>query len=376
MGKIALISYQFAYNYGTCLQAYALWKAINNAGYTSEYINFDWKFPTQEISLLEKYLQTAKEYLGGIKHQRFRATIEFKSLQSSNKQQFDKFRELHIHESNRIQSNQLSNIENLYSKFIVGSDQTWNPDCVSEKYFRIFLLSFLKNSQKKYAYAPSIGKSILNEHTFALFKQYLSDFSKISCREINGCNTLSKVLNREIYKVLDPTLLLDKTEWKKIETPRTQTKKYVLCYILGEKKNICEYAKSLANRKGFDLIILPTNVNIYQAYKPYIHKDIGPSEFLSLIHYCEYVITDSFHGSIFAINYNKNFYSFLKRNGDETQADNSRITDILKIFGLENRLKNDNDTTEEADIDFQSVNHILQQEREKSNNFLLSILKN
>ena len=204
----------------------------------------------------------------------------------------------------------------------------------------------------------------------------MSDFSKISCREINGCNTLSKVLNREIYKVLDPTLLLDKTEWKKIETPRTQTKKYVLCYILGEKKNICEYAKSLANRKGFDLIILPTNVNIYQAYKPYIPKDIGPSEFLSLIHYCEYVITDSFHGSIFAINYNKNFYSFLKRNGDETQADNSRITDILKIFGLENRLKNDNDTTEEADIDFQSVNHILQQEREKSNNFLLSILKN
>lgn len=375
MGKIALISYQFAYNYGTCLQAYALWKAIDNAGYSSEYINFDWKFPTQEISVLERYLQIAKEYLGGIKHQRFKATIEFKQLQSSNKLQFDNFRKIHIHESQYIQSRQLPDIEDLYTKFIVGSDQTWNPECVSEKYFRIFLLSFLKNNKKKYAYAPSIGKSILDKHTLTLFKQYLSDFSKISCREINGCNTLSKVLNREIYKVLDPTLLLDKTEWEKLEVPHTQTKKYVLCYILGEKKNICEYAKSLANRKGLDLIILPANVSIYQAYKPYIPKDIGPSEFLSLIHYCEYVVTDSFHGSIFAINYNKNFYSFLKRNGDETQADNSRITDILKIFGLENRLKNDNDTTEEADIDFQSVNHILQQEREKSNNFLLSILK-
>lgn len=97
MEKIALISYQFAYNYGTCLQAYALWKAINNIGYSSEYVNFDWKFPTQEISLFEKYIQTAKEYLGGVKHRRFKATVEFKLLQSSNKQQFDKFRKLHIH---------------------------------------------------------------------------------------------------------------------------------------------------------------------------------------------------------------------------------------------------------------------------------------
>ena len=88
MEKIALISYQFAYNYGTCLQAYALWKAINNIGYSSEYVNFDWKFPTQEISLFEKYIQTAKESLGGVKHRRFKATVEFKLLQSSNKQHF------------------------------------------------------------------------------------------------------------------------------------------------------------------------------------------------------------------------------------------------------------------------------------------------
>lgn len=82
----------------------------------------------------EKYIQTAKEYLGGVKHRRFKATVEFKLLQSSNKQQFDKFRKLHIHESKYIKSYQLPDIENSYSKFIVGSDQTWNPDCVSEKF--------------------------------------------------------------------------------------------------------------------------------------------------------------------------------------------------------------------------------------------------
>ena len=375
MEKIALISYEFAYNYGTCLQAYALWKAINNIGYSSEYVNFDWKFPTQEISLFEKYIQTAKEYLGGVKHRRFKATVEFKLLQSSNKQQFDKFRKLHIHESKYIKSYQLPDIENSYSKFIVGSDQTWNPDCVSEKFFRIFLLSFLKNSQKKYAYAPSIGKSVLDEYTLALFKQYLNDFSRISCRETNGCRILSKVLNQDIYKVLDPTLLLNKAEWEKIEIHHAHSQKYILCYILGEKKSICEFAKSLANRKSLNLIILPASVNIYQEYKQYVPKGIGPSEFLSLIHHCEYVVTDSFHGSIFSINYNKNFYSFLKRNGDETQGDNSRITDMLKTFGLENRFKNDNDTTEETDINYQTINKILQQERDKSINYLLSILK-
>lgn len=375
MKKIALISYQFAYNYGTCLQAYALWKAIDNAGYSSEYINFDWKFPTQEVSQIKKYLQTIKEYLGGIKHRRFKTTIEFKLLQSLNKQEFNKFRKRHIHESNYIKSNELSNIENSYLKFIVGSDQTWNPDCVREKYFRVFLLAFLKDCKKKYAYAPSIGKSILDEHTLSLFKQYLKDFSQISCREINGCNTLSKALNRKIYKVLDPTLLITKTEWEKIEKSHTHSSKYVLCYILGQKKNICDYAKSLADKRNIDLIILPAHINIYKEYKQYVPKGVGPSEFLELIHHCEYLITDSFHGSIFAINYNKNFYSFLKRNGDETQGDNSRIIDMLKIFKLENRFKKDNDITEEEDIDFQPVNQILQQEREKSNNYLLSILK-
>lgn len=63
MEKIALISYQFAYNYGTCLQAYALWKAINNIGYSSEYVNFDWKFPTQEISLLKSIYKQQKNTL-------------------------------------------------------------------------------------------------------------------------------------------------------------------------------------------------------------------------------------------------------------------------------------------------------------------------
>ena len=68
--------------------------------------------------MCEKDIQTAKEYLGGVKHRRFKATVEFKLLQSSNKQQFDKFRKLHIHESKYIKSYQLPDIENSYSKFI------------------------------------------------------------------------------------------------------------------------------------------------------------------------------------------------------------------------------------------------------------------
>ncbi len=76
------------------------------------------------------------------------------------------------------------------------------------------------------------------------------------------------------------------------------------------------------------MIILPASVNIYQEYKQYVPKGIGPSEFLSLIHHCEYVVTDSFHGSIFSINYNKNFYSFLKK---ETEMKHKATTAELPI---------------------------------------------
>lgn len=374
MNKIALISYQFAYNYGTCLQAYALWKSIDKLGYTSEYLNFGWKFPNEDCSYLIKTYYSIIKYLGAIKHKRLITTIEFDKLISTHRKAFENFRYTYIKESAPLKLSELSKVDSKYSRFIIGSDQTWNPDCVTEKYFLIFLLSFIKDKTRKFSYAPSIGKNSVDTKTENLFKTYLKDFQTISCRESRGCNILSNILQRKIEHVLDPTLLLTAAEWDNIATPFISPQKYVLCYILGEKEHICTFAQRLAKSKNLRLIILTHNVNIYKKYKSYTLKNIGPKEFVGLIKNSEYVVTDSFHGSIFSINYNKNFYSFLKRKGDENHSDNSRIYDVLKEFNLEDRFRKDDDFRESIDINYELVFPILNDKRKKSIQYLSSII--
>jgi len=170
MQKIGLVSYQFWYNYGTCLQAYALWQKIQMMGFDSEYINFGWHYPIYEskVTLLSKIKYKVKHILNLDKFE-----TKIFNINAANNRLFDEFRNYYIKESSPIDFHNLESIESRYSKFIVGSDQTWNPDCVEEQFFKIFLLSFVHEPAKKNAYAPSIGRNNVSTHCLDLYKQYL-----------------------------------------------------------------------------------------------------------------------------------------------------------------------------------------------------------
>lgn len=372
MQKIGLISYQFWYNYGTCLQAYALWKKIQMMGFDSEYIDFGWHYPICEnkITLKSKIKCTVKNILG-------LNNIEKQVRKNNviNNKLFDAFRRDYIKESNPIDINQLESIERNYCKFIVGSDQTWNPDCVEEKFFKIFLLSFVHSSEKKCAYAPSIGRNNVTTHCLDLYKQYLCDFKYISCRESSGCKILTKALGRNIQQVLDPTLLLEAKDWEFVAENPVKDKGYILCYILGNKKCICEYAQKLAQKENKQLYIITKNLEIYKYFGDYILHGVGPKEFVSLIKDCSCMVTDSFHGTIFSINFQKDFYTFHKRPGTLNESDNSRILDTLKLFGLEERFRKDTDDSFCQHINYKNVTSILEGYRKESVAYLNNILK-
>ena len=372
MQKIGLISYQFWYNYGTCLQAYALWKKIQMLGFDSEYIDFGWHYPHYErkVTFASKIKSFIKKALDLDKDERLLAENN-----SINNRLFDEFRKQYIHESLPIDIENLASIERQYSKFIVGSDQTWNPDCVEEKFFKIFLLSFVRETEKKCAYAPSIGRSHVNEHCLELYRQYLSQFNYISCREASGCQILTKALNRDILQVIDPTLLLDTNDWATIASPPIKDKDYILCYILGDKNCICEFAKNLAKRENKKLYIVSKNISIFKKYHKHILCGVGPSEFIGLIKNCSCMVTDSFHGTIFSINFHKDFYTFHKRPGSSSESDNSRILDTLKQFGLEDRFREDADSSFCNHIEYNTVLPFLDKIRKESSSYLEKLLK-
>ena len=161
--------------------------------------------------------------------------------------------------------------------------------------------------------------------------------------------------------VLDPTLLLSKDEWENIvENPEIQ-EPYCFVYQLHHNKKFEEYVRYI--EKELKIKVYRVNPSIYFAFKPgkFIYlPNIG--KVLGLIKNAKFVITDSFHGTVFSMLLNTNFVDFLPN------LTSTRITSILKLVGLENRIvQNEKNIDILSDnIDFNSVNMILEKERNKS----------
>ena len=179
-------------------------------------------------------------------------------------------------------------------------------------------------------------------------------------------------LGRTVEYVLDPTLLLDKEEWMRLSEPIEMPLKYILCYILGTKKNIYEYAVNLAQENNIPLYIIVTRPK-YLHYSNAL-MDVSVGQFISLIESASCVVTDSFHGSLFSINLGTNFYAFAKREQTKGMNDNDRIGDFLNVVGLLNRLKGDEEITFEKDIDFNAVYDALEPLRVSSFSYLKQII--
>ena len=181
-------------------------------------------------------------------------------------------------------------------------------------------------------------------------------------------------MKKSVTQVLDPTLLIKAEDWRKIEVvPRTG--QFVLCYLLGNRSTIVEFAKRIADKKGLPLVLVTIESDIIEKYHRFVTNGIGPLELLGLIDKCDTCITDSFHGTAFCINYNKPFYSFMKKEGGYEIADNSRITDTLSFFKLDDRFVFDADSFDDnGSVDFTFANQILERERLSSLTYLEKII--
>lgn len=368
--KIGLISYHKEPNYGTMLQAYALAMAIKNEGIYCEYVNHI-SFPTPKWRVLVKKIAI----IIGFKRRvgfNFFYTKDFRSTIKA----FNNFHNKYIPVSLKTYTNKNIHESNGdYDIFIVGSDQTWSP-YMNRNNSNINFLEFVNEQNKKRSYAPSIGTTSISKEYLLFLTQKLSSFKFLSCRERSNCNLLKEVLRNDVKYVLDPTLLLSASEWDKIASSTlVPQKKYILAYILGEKKCISDFAEKLAKEKCLQLYYIVTRPCYLKKQNSII--GVSPADFIGLIRNASYVVTDSFHGSVFSINYGVNFYSFGKResNKEEVVNDNDRILEFLGELELKNRFHEDNNFSFEEDIDYHSVQIILDKLRMKSKKYLQQILE-
>ena len=191
----------------------------------------------------------------------------------------------------------------------------------------------------------------------------LSKYDDIAVREDSAVELLDNMHIQCVGQVLDPTLLLTGDEWRGfINNDHIIQGKYVLVYQLHNNPVLSDYAVRFAEHVGLPLYRVSPTFHQFRRGGHFLYlPELG--DFLSHINNCTYFITDSFHGTAFAINFNKQFIEILPNN-----KTGSRNQSILRLTGLEGRIIHDyNDFSIcNSVIDYDRINSILENERIKS----------
>lgn len=229
---------------------------------------------------------------------------------------------------------EMAELNDEFDAFICGSDQIWS--IFEQNFDGFFYLDFA--NKKKISYATSIGTNIIPDSKALKISEWLRDFSAISVREEKTAEKLSQLLGKSVQWVVDPTFLHNRDFWTlfcgNFKAPKGQ---YLLCYFLENKEWYYKYAISMAKYLHLKLVIIPSRVEVTHR-KGAFHYPVGPKEFVGLFRSASYVLTDSYHGSIFSLIFEKKFL-YLKRFGDNhPENQNIRIESLFEYLGILNNI--------------------------------------
>jgi ferredoxin len=258
--------------------------------------------------------------------------------------------------------------------YLSGSDQIWNPKIFPDKRFDpVFFSAFTPG--RKIAYAPSFGVPYIPEELKGELRGYLDTFSHLSVRELRGREIVREVLGREVPEVLDPTLLLTREQWGALAAPSGGRDGYILVYCISRPGALEPYIRSLARTTGLPVVQLcGVRRSVCPGAKCVL--DAGPAEFLGLFRDAAYVCTNSFHGTVFSVQFQKPFFTAVAP-AEMAAPERSRTYSLLSALGLTHRIIGKGDTASLGDgVDWPAVTEKLEAARRSSLGYLRCALEN
>ncbi len=358
MKKIGILTFQQADNYGAILQAYALKQVLLGLKHQVDIINYDCEAIKKTYQLFFPLSFRPIELLDKL--------IKF-PLRYANKYQFERFRKKYLGNMPLIKADKLALLNDQYDLFIAGSDQIFNLRLT--QFDNTFFLPFA-DIKKSFSYAASFGISFdkLNDQEKVFIRNNLRHFQRISVREAQGVEIVERLAKKVALSHLDPTLLLKKEHWKRFQTSPSQ-KPYILLYLMHQDISLINFARNLSQRTGYKIKYIPCEVKIRGLRGT---KKIMPSisQWVSLFLNAQYVVTNSFHGLAFSINFNKPF--FVGRLPEEA-ATNSRLENLMGLIDQSNRFYTNFIDNRDKPIPWKRINSILDRERQKAFTYLKEI---
>lgn len=367
--RLGIITRHAISNYGSILQAYATEKIFETLGCDVKIINYIRKDEKTE-NIVKTYANSSNFFKKNKLTRKIYKIIQKKNIEKMDSR-FEEFRKEYLNLTEEYNTTEeLRKTLKNFDVFCTGSDQVWGKvgnDEFDENYF----LNFVDKDKKCISYGASFGKTDLSTSLLNNIKALTDKYEFLLVREDSAKNFLIANGVNNVEQVLDPTLLLSREDWEKIirNDVKIHKKPYILVYQLHHNKKFENYVRYI--QKKLKITVYRVNPSIYFLFKPgkFVYLPT-PSEFLNLIKNAEYVLTDSFHGTVFSLIFNKKFIDFLPK------TTGTRITSLLNQFGLNERIIDDLENIKilQEDIDYSEVNEILDRDRKKSISLLKGVL--
>lgn len=341
--KVAIMTFVRAYNYGAVLQAYALNKVINEMGVECETIDyFPHYFKSQYYLKKSPYINYRFPQTGQLKIWLFDNlyTFRLRSIIKKRNRLFSLFikRNIKLSKKRYYSKESLNAIANTYDLYIAGSDQIWHN--LWSDFDDSFFLCFVDRHKFKSSYAASFGFSTIPKELESEYQARLNRFDRISVREQSAIDIIKKTVGKTATCECDPTILLRREQWELLVTQNNQPD-YIFVYYINKADNIFKKAYELSKAKNLKVICLTSRVSekimMNDKIDSYNFTNIriaSPADFLNLCFNAKYIITNSFHGTVFSIIFHKQFMSEVFHCDGEI---NIRSKELLNKTGLCNR---------------------------------------
>lgn len=362
--KVGILTFPNSQSYGATLQMYALQQAVERLGHTAEVINYH-----NHYMRMCKHVRRDGE---SMLHLVLRTSVS-RCLHARLYRVFRDFEKEYIRlspDARVAHRDTLRRLGERYDAVICGSDQVWNPKITGND--MSYFLDFCTQKTKRVAYAPSFGFTQFPESFCQAIQPELERFEALSVREEAGKDIIKTLVEKPVTVVADPTFLIDKNEWEKLEQSYpTPEGGYVLLFTVRKAPHVYERGVQLAREKGLKAIVVGGNsLRNKKNDDPRVEYavDIGPREWLYLMHHARYVVTNSFHGTAFSVIFQKDFYV------EYPKHTSSRLSQIIERFGLQSRVLQQGEPLTDEPMPYEQAQETLAVMREQSLHYLQAAL--
>lgn len=334
--NVGILTFHFSDNYGAALQAYALRRWLTEQGHRASFIDYR---PAHIEHGGRLSLPTSPARLKANLKVVYLAASAFVHRHFGNQDQRDKFARFRAQAlglpGDRAATDNGASLASAqaFDLIVAGSDQIWSPSQhfgFDPNYFLDFAKTF---PARKIAYAASFGRDRVSPGEAAQLPPLLHNFDAISVREASGVALVEQITGHRAANVPDPTLLLsDYSELTDAATP-ARADPYIFCYGLRSPDNIRQTADLLATALGCPVLSPHNPHRRWAEIGRTVHPD--PGEWVALVKNARFVVTNSFHGTVFSLLFRKPFI-VAGLTGDKAAA-NARALHLLRSVGLEHR---------------------------------------